>query len=348
MRTVLGFLRGHWLSITLVIGVLWLVSLRLYYWIKPALPLGFRLPIRRWLARRKRARCTGQWPILESAGTAPANWPGWPEERKFAFVLTHDVESQRGLDRVRQLAELEMSLGFRSSFNFVPEGSYRVSAELRNWLVESGFEVGVHDHRHDGKLYQSRAAFRASAERINFYLKEWDAVGFRSGFMFHNLEWIKELHVQYDASTFDTDPFEPQPDGVKTIFPFWIGAREGGGYMELPYTLVQDSTLFVMLQEPTNDIWKQKLEWIRSRGGMALLNVHPDYVDFGQGAAVEDEFEVRQYAEFLAWVKENHSGQYWHALPRGVADFCRKQSSQALVAIAAAAQSKSAALLLNI
>jgi hypothetical protein len=23
-------------------------------------------------------------------------------------------------------------------------------------------------------------------------------------------------------STFDTDPFEPQPDGMGTIFPFWV------------------------------------------------------------------------------------------------------------------------------
>ena len=237
-----------------------------------------------------------------------------------------------------------MSLGFRSCFNFVPEGSYRVSSELRNWLLESGFEVGVHDHKHDGKLYASRSAFQAGAERINHYLKEWDAVGFRSGFMFHNLEWIKQLNVQYDASTFDTDPFEPQPDGAKTIFPFWIGSRNGDGYVELPYTLVQDSTLFVMLQEKSNGIWKEKLEWIRSRGGMALLNVHPDYVDFGQGTRAEDEFPVKHYAEFLTWLKENHSGQYWHALPRGVADFCRKQTSKALVALAAV-QADSTAIL---
>ena len=64
------------------------------------------------------------WPILPGSERPPEGWPGWPDGKKFAFVLTHDVESQQGLDRVRELAELEMEFGFRSSFNFVPEGPY--------------------------------------------------------------------------------------------------------------------------------------------------------------------------------------------------------------------------------
>jgi hypothetical protein len=70
------------------------------------------------------------------------NWQGWPDGKKFAFVLTHDVESSAGLANCRSLAQLEMELGFRSSFNFVPEGKYRVPAELRDELTARGFEVG--------------------------------------------------------------------------------------------------------------------------------------------------------------------------------------------------------------
>jgi hypothetical protein len=335
MKTIFGVFRFNWLAITALLGVSWVISLRVYYWLKPSLPRWFRLSVRRWLVRRTRARFANEWPILESAASKPADWSGWPEQRKFAFVLTHDVESQRGLDRVRQLAELEMSLGFRSCFNFVPEGSYRVSADLREWLVASGFEVGVHDQRHDGKLYNSRKSFQEGADRINYYLKEWDAVGFRSGFMFHNLEWIKDLNIEYDASTFDTDPFEPQSDGVKTIFPFWVGSDANGGYVELPYTLVQDSTLFIMLQERSNEVWKRKLEWIGSREGMALINVHPDYIAFDAKRPDEDEYELRHYADFLAWVKERHLPYYWHALPRKVAEYFRKQTTKAMTFMAA-------------
>jgi hypothetical protein len=42
-------------------------------------------------------------------------------------------------------------------------------------------------------------------------------------------------------------------------------------YVELPYTLPQDSTLFLVLRELNNDIWKHKLDWIAMNGGMALV-----------------------------------------------------------------------------
>src|SRR5205814_4335569 len=189
-----------------------------YYRFKPHIPWRLRMAVRRWLARRKLAKCRDVWPIKPGSEKPPLGWQGWPEGKQFAVVLTHDVEGPRGLARVKQLAELEMALGFRSSFNFVPEGDYRVPKELREWLTKNGFEVGIHDLYHDGKLYASRDAFRKHARKINHYLKEWDAVGFRSAFMMRNLDWLQELNIEYDCSTFDTDPFEPQPDGVNTIF----------------------------------------------------------------------------------------------------------------------------------
>jgi hypothetical protein len=40
---------------------------------------------------------------------------GWRDGKKFAFVLTHYVESSAGLANCRSFAQLEMELGFRSS-----------------------------------------------------------------------------------------------------------------------------------------------------------------------------------------------------------------------------------------
>jgi hypothetical protein len=227
------------------------------------------------------------------------------------------------MERCRALAELEMNLGFRSSFNFVPEGEYDTPASLRSFLTEQGFEVGVHDLHHDGTLYRSKAEFSAGAKRINEHLKHWQAVGFRSAFMFHNLEWLKELDVLYDASTFDTDPFEPQPDSANTIFPFWVERSGGSGYAELPYTLPQDSTLYLILGETTNDVWKRKLDWVARHGGLALVNVHPDYTAFG-GRPGRTEFPVALYEEFLAYVSTQFGADVWHALPRDVAEFVRE------------------------
>ena len=42
-------------------------------------------------------------------------------------MLSHDVEDNRGLSRVDALMNVERNQGFRSCFNFVPEGEYRVS-----------------------------------------------------------------------------------------------------------------------------------------------------------------------------------------------------------------------------
>lgn len=291
------------------------------------------MAMRKWRTRRIREASGALWPILPSAGQKPENWPGWPDGKDFALVLTHDVEGPGGLAQVRELALLEKELGFRSSFNFIPEGSYEVPGELRAWLGENGFEVGVHDLKHDGHLYASRKEFSVKAERISQYLSDWEAVGFRSGFMLRRLEWLHELNISYDASTFDTDPFEPQPEGAHTIFPFLL--RPAGpadppdpcsGYVELPYTLPQDSTLFLVLREKDNRIWREKLDWIARQGGMALLNTHPDYMRMDGQTPGPDHFPVSWYRELLEYVRDRYPDRYWHALPREVARFVTEKN----------------------
>src|SRR5205823_3658557 len=227
---------------------------QIYYFLKPTLPRKLRLVFRRFQAKRLRRRHINSWPISQVAGRAPDGWPGWPDGKEFAFVLTHDVEGKKGLDRCRDLAEMEMRLGFRSAF------------------------------------------------------------------MFHDLPWLQDLNILYDASTFDTDPFEPQPDGVNTIFPFWISRNDGSGYVELPYTLPQDSTLFLVFQEPSIDIWKRKLDWVAQHGGMALVNVHPDYMNF-DGRRRSLEYGAQLYQDFLEHVAKRYRHQCWFALPRDVARY---------------------------
>jgi glycosyltransferase involved in cell wall biosynthesis len=299
---------------------------KIYYRVKPFVPQALRTAIRRELALRVRERVRNTWPIMPGSERQPEDWPGWPEGKKFALVLTHDVEGQAGLNKCRQLMQLEQELGFRSSFNFIPEGNYSVTRELRDELTANGFEIGVHDLRHDGRLYGSRREFNQNAVRINDYVREWGASGFRSGFMLHNLDWLHELEILYDASTFDTDPFEPQPEGRNTVFPFWVdgyGSRASAastrGYVELPYTLPQDSTLFLLLREQTPEIWVRKLDWIAAHGGMVLLDTHPDYMAFNGGRRRATEYPVELYREFLEYVRSRYPNEYWHALPRDVA-----------------------------
>jgi len=298
---------------------------RIYFRLKPYLPWRLRNSLRRLAAGLQRKAFKAVWPIDEAAAEPPLGWPGWPAGKQFAFVLTHDVEGPEGLAKCQKLAELEIAHGFRSSFNFIPEGDYSIPPELRTWLSNQGFEVGVHDLLHDGELYFSRSVFRKRAKRINGYIKEWKAAGFRSGFMLRELDWIHDLDIDYDASTFDTDPFEPQPDAAGTIFPFWVPATDHQtarrGYVELPYSLPQDSSLFLLFRETSPDIWIRKLDWVAKHGGMALVNVHPDYLRFPGEPASPRTYTSEHYIRLLEHVRSKYSTGFWQPLPREVARY---------------------------
>lgn len=295
--------------------------LKLYYRIKPLIPRTLQVLVRRRMVACKRKSCTDTWPIDFEAGRQPEEWHGWPDGKRFALVLTHDVDTAKGHDACLPLLEIEQQRGLRSSFNFVPK-RYDVSTALRSLLVQAGFEVGVHGLYHDGKYFESRELFNERAIQINRYLRNWQAVGFRSPSMLHNLEWIRDLDIEYDSSTFDIDPFEPQSDGVKTIFPFYVeDTDDRKGYVELPYTLPQDFTLYILMQEKSIEIWRNKLDWIYEKGGMALLNTHPDYMNFAGTKLGREEYPAHFYAEFLDYAATKYGECYWHALPKDVARF---------------------------
>ncbi|MGD0232582.1 MAG: glycosyltransferase [Syntrophorhabdales bacterium] len=298
-----------------------------YYHARPYIPRSFQIAVRRAIVNHKRALYADTWPINPKAATPPPGWQGWPDGKRFAFVITHDVETVKGVEQCPQLADMDRGYGFRSSFNFVAE-DYEIPKGLREGLIRDGFEIGLHGLTHGGNLYGSRKKFEADSLRINRHLEEWNLSGFRTPSMFHNLDWMKSLRMLYDSSTFDTDPFEPQSDGLGTIFPRWVSANgTGNGYVELPYTLPQDFTLFVIMGQKEIDIWKAKLDWIAAAGGMALLLAHPDYMSF-DGRTARLKYPSDYYTRFLEYVKGKYEGQYWHVLPRDIAGFRRNAASR--------------------
>jgi peptidoglycan/xylan/chitin deacetylase (PgdA/CDA1 family) len=234
----------------------------------------------------------------------------WPDHNRFAFVLTHDIESTAGQEFVETVADLEESLGFRSIFNFVPD-KYKLNHKLMNDLRQRGFEVGVHGLHHNGRLFNSKPAFLQKASLINRYLKEWNSTGFRAELTHRQPEWMQALEIGYDLSFFDTDPFEPIPGGTMSIWPFSIGH-----FVELPYTLVQDFTLTSLLGESSPRIWFEKVDFIDKYHGMALVVTHPDYL------IKKSTWEV--YHEFLLGMKKRDC--FWHALPGEVAGWWRSRS----------------------
>ncbi len=155
-----------------------------------------------------------------------------------AIVLTHDVEEQQGFDFIPRVIELEEKYGFKSSWNIVPY-KYKIDDGILKLIRNAGHEIGIHGYNHDGKLYYSEKIFNERVQYINKALKKYGAVGFRSPMVHRNLKWLQKLDIEYDASCFDYDPFQPFPGGTGSIWPFIAGK-----FVELPYTLPQDHTLF--------------------------------------------------------------------------------------------------------
>ncbi len=292
-----------------------------YYLLKPAIPRRIRAAGRRVVSRRRRRRFDHCWPIDEAAGRPPDSWPGWPDGKKFAFVLTHDVEGRRGLDRCRQLAQMEMNLGFRSSFNFVPEGEYTTPPSLRTFLNEAGFEVGVHDLHHDGKLYRSRKAFERHAERINHYLNDVGRCRLSLGLHAPQSRLagappraVRRVDVRHRSVRAAA---RRHADNLSVLGSERSGHRTTSS---CPTRCRRTRRCFSFWANPTIDLWKKKLDWISSRGGMALVNVHPDYLSFDRPAATS-EYRAGLYEQFLTHVMGRYGREAWFALPHEVATY---------------------------
>jgi len=305
---------------------------RLYYLVKPFVPRRVALQSRRHKRAAVQRTFPLGWPIedryrrflwevigelmhFEGRSELPFIF-FWPGAYVYALVLTHDVETIEGQRFVPEVARLEERLGFRSAFNFVAE-RYPLDHGLIEDLIGRGFEVGVHGRKHDGRELRSRRAFEEHARHINEHLRRLGAVGFRSPLTHRQPEWMQSLDIEYDMSFFDSDPFEPVPGGTMSLWPFVIGR-----FLELPYTLPQDSTLIDVLGERQPRLWLEKVSYVRRFYGMALLNTHPDYLrersHFGVYTALLEQLQCDQ--------------SHWNALPRYVARWWRRRSRTESVA----------------
>jgi peptidoglycan/xylan/chitin deacetylase (PgdA/CDA1 family) len=296
---------------------------RLYYGLKPLLPRRLQIALRRAYASRQKRRQFPAWPIesvlvdlqhrefrrdLRRSGAEEVPFVNfWPERNRFAFVLTHDVEGPAGVANIPRLLEIERRHGLVSAWYFVAE-DYPTDPELFEELRASGCEIGLHGITHRGSLFKDRSHFARQLPRIHRYLEAWRADGFRSPALHRNADWMAELGCRYDSSFPDTDPFEPQPGGCCSIWPYFLG-----DLVELPITVVQDHTLFEILRERSIDLWVTKSEWIIRHHGLINVIVHPDY-------ALTDE-RLKRYEEFIAFLARQEGG--WHALPREVAHWWR-------------------------
>ena len=300
---------------------------QLYYLLKPLMPRAAQLALQRVNARRRLQSVEfPAWPQdatltdllgvlmadrMRAAGVDRVPFIGfWPSGKTWAWCLTHDVETGDGQAQVEPMAAAEEEQGFRSSWNFVPE-RYPVDQGRMEALRERGHEIGVHGLEHSTKLFSSRDEFVRRSRKINGYVKEWGAVGFRSPATYRNPFWLPEIEVDYDSSFMDNATLEPQRGGICSAFPFMLSDR----MVELPITLPMDHTLINVLRRDVVTAFASKLAWIRDQHGLAVALFHPDY------NTSRDALD--RYGEVIRGLSEEPGG--WYALPRDIADWWQRR-----------------------
>lgn len=308
---------------------------KLYYAVRPLMPVPVRKHFQRVYLLNRSKKSFPAWPVdctvekifeqllilsMKSRGVSriPFIW-FWPDGLPGATIVTHDVETSAGVAFCSRLMDLNDSFGIKTSFQIVPEKRYAVAESVLHEIRSRGFEINVHDLNHDGHLFKNREVFFRRAERINEYAGKFGARGFRSAVMYRNVHWYNALKVSYDMSIPNSAHLDPQHGGCCTVLPFFVG-----DIVELPVTMVQDYSLFHVLQEYSITFWKQQISMVRQRHGLASFIVHPDYI------AGQKEWGI--YAELLTYLSELRSqGRTWIALPGEVADWWRLRSRLNLV-----------------
>lgn len=260
-----------------------------YYFARPLFPVWFRRHLQRIRLNRARHASFPTWPVDRTADQIlekllvlsarshrtdhmPFVW-FWPNGSPSCAIITHDVETSAGLAFCPTLMDIDDSFGIKSSFQLVPEGRYTVSDKTLSTIRDRGFEINVHDFNHDGRLYTDREEFLRRAHKINDYALEFQALGFRSGSLYRNLDWYDAFEFSYDMSVPSVGALEAQGGGACTLRPYFIQ-----NIVELPLTTTQDYSLFHILGDYSIEIWKTQIREIVARHGLVSLIIHPDYV----------------------------------------------------------------------
>jgi hypothetical protein len=277
--------------------------LRCFYLLKPLIPRRAQIQARRWRARRIWRSLAGR---ALPADLQAADGFRWPDGYRAAAIVTHDVETGAGQREIPALLEIEQRLQVRACYNFVIR-RYEPDESLMAELRRRGHEIGVHGVHHDGKLFSSRAAWQERLPIIMAAADRWQARGFRSPSLLHEMSMLQELPLLWDSSLPTWDPFQPQPGGCRRCHPFPLNER----CIELPVSLWQDFTLFEELQQTDIRIWRQQIERLHSLGGLINVIVHPDYMATPRRRAL--------YEELLELIRGLNDA--WQALPAEVAQW---------------------------
>lgn len=308
----------------------------IYYFFRPLLPIAVRKYVQRMYLSGWTKLAIPRWPVdttvedvlgqlllgmVRSSMTTkriPFIW-FWPDGASSCAIMTHDVETQTGLNHCSALMDIDAAFGMPAAYEIVPEDRYHVSASLIDEIKRRGCEVNVQDLNHDGFLFKNEREFRRRAAKINEYADKFGARGFRSAALYRNHEWLTALRVEYDMSVPNVAHLEPQRGGCCTVLPYFIDHL-----VELPVTTTQDYSLFHILNHYSLDLWKQQIDLIRQKNGFISFITHPDYLTSEAAKSV-----YRGLLRYLTNLRNDE--RLWITTPGEVNDWWRQRAQLRIV-----------------
>lgn len=216
--------------------------------------------------------------------------------RKFsspAVLLTHDVEDLDDVENIHRVREIEETLGFRSSWNFIVN-DYSWDESLVASLIDKGHEIGWHGFTHDNKLHKYsddkiQNEFSLFKPKMNTYnirggrIPSWKVT---PGL----LEKLSE-YFHYDTSIKSFSDFKNEVQ-AGVIFPYRFN-----NILEIPASINFDVP--AILQRKFNyNLYVQRAKSIAAHSGLVTVLTHPNRFYLHGTSA------LNEYKHFLSSLKE--------------------------------------------
>jgi peptidoglycan/xylan/chitin deacetylase (PgdA/CDA1 family) len=229
--------------------------------------------------------------------------------KKYVCIITHDIDTRRGLRRARVIKKLEEKYDVPSAW-YIPTKYYKLDFEIVRELANHG-EIGSHGTRHDGKLVQ--LSNQKLVKRLVESKKTLEEItsspvkGFRAPLLNLNVKMIEALQkacYTYDASVPTWEPKHPY-----TMKPYGIGTMnlvKIDRIFEIPVSFPQDHQMIHVLglsARQTVEKWLEMRDVTREIGGVCTILVHPDYeLGRSENSGIYEELLSAFSADDHTWI----------------------------------------------
>ncbi len=286
-------------------------------------PGRLRFKILKTMVKYKKKSDFPNWPldisvdIIKNISSKNNKLFSWPKGKKYAVVLTHDVDTKYGFGKIPEILKIENKYGVFSCW-YIVGNHYKLDYDLLDSLKERGHEIGLHGYYHDNKIsFLPKEKIIERIKKCLKLIKMYDIQGFRSPSLLNssNLFNVLGKFFKYDSSVPNVDVYNPfgLARGCCTIFPF-----RKGKLIEIPLTLPSDDKLLALSYRPLEiyKLWLFLINKIKQVGGIAVVTTHTEPHLSGNSEM------INIYSKFLKNISKEK--EIWFAKPIDIVNWYLK------------------------